>query len=85
MLAQDMIQDLRLTIDPDGVGLSSDGSQVCEGEVVSRLSTDEWVVVQVAGSRTIVVLLTDKNINLMDVAESVNRLKKTSFDNICML
>jgi len=85
MLAQDMIQDLRLTIDPDGVGLSSGGSQVCEGEVVSRLSTDEWVVVQVAGSRTIVVLLTDKNINLMDVAESVNRLKKTSFDNICML
>lgn len=82
MLAQDMIQDLRLTTATVG-GL--DGQVIGEGEVVSRLSTDEWVVVQVAGARTIVVVLTDKNINLMDVAESVSRLKKTSFDNICML
>eukprot|EP00088_Acartia_fossae_P020672 TRINITY_DN2220_c0_g1_i1.p1 TRINITY_DN2220_c0_g1~~TRINITY_DN2220_c0_g1_i1.p1 ORF type:complete len:475 (-),score=112.44 TRINITY_DN2220_c0_g1_i1:487-1911(-) len=78
MLAQDFLQDLKTAAGPDGL-LGG------EGEIVSRLSSDEWVVLQVAGARTIVVLLTEKNINLMDVAESVNRLKKTSFDNICML
>jgi len=72
MLAQDLILDLARS----GSG---------EGEVCTKLSNDEWVVVQVAGARTIVVILTEKNINLIDVAESVNKLKKTSFDNICML
>jgi len=80
MLAQDFIQDLKMT-SASNSGVVGDG----EGEIVARLSTDEWIVVQVAGSRTIVVILTEKNINLMDVAESVNRLMKTSFDNICML
>jgi len=72
MLAQDLLLDL-----------ARSGSD--EGEVCTKLSNDEWVVVQVAGARTIVVILTEKNINLIDVAESVNKLKKTSFDNICML
>jgi hypothetical protein len=32
-----------------------------------------------------VVLLHEKNLNLMEVGEEVARLKKASFDNICML
>jgi hypothetical protein len=56
-----------------------------EGEIMAKTWTEEWVVVQVAGARTIVVLLHDKNLNLMEVSESVSRLEKTRFDSICML
>lgn len=56
-----------------------------EGEVSAKLATEDWLVVQVAGARTIIVLLHEKNLNLMEVAEEVAKLKKSSFDNICML
>lgn len=56
-----------------------------DGEVMAKMSTEEWVVVQVAGARVIVILLQDKNLNLMEVAETVSRTGKASFDSICML
>ena len=55
------------------------------GEVMVKLSSDEWVVVQVSGPRIILQLFSDKNLNLIEVAEAVTRLEKTSFDSICML
>jgi len=48
-----------------------------EGEVSAKTATEDWLVVQVAGARTIIVHLHDKNLNLMEVA----KLKKSSFDN----
>lgn len=56
-----------------------------DGEVMARTSSEEWVVVQVAGARVIVILLQDKNLNIMEVAEAVSRTEKASFDSICML
>jgi len=56
-----------------------------DGQVMAKLWTEEWVVVEVAGARTIVLILQDKNLNLMEVAEAVAKLEKTSFDSICML
>ncbi len=56
-----------------------------EAEATAKLATEEWVVVQLAGARTIIVLLHDKNLNLTEVAEEVARLRRASFDNICML
>jgi len=55
------------------------------GEVMVKMSTDEWVVVQLAGPRIILQLFQDKNLNLIEVADAVSRLEKTSFDSICML
>jgi hypothetical protein len=73
-LAADLAADLRRS-----------GGQA-EAEVTAKLAaSEEWVMVQVAGARTIVVLLHEKNLNLMEVGEEVARLKKASFDNICML
>jgi hypothetical protein len=71
-LAADFISDLRR-------------SGRTEGEVSAKLASEEWLVVQVAGARTIIVLLQEKNLNLLEVAEEVAKLKKSSFDNICML
>jgi len=55
------------------------------GEVIAKLSTDQWVVVRVAGVRTVIVLLNQRNLNLMEVAEEVARLDKSSFGTVCML
>ncbi len=55
------------------------------GEVSAKLASEEWVVVQVAGARAVIVLLQEKSLNLMEVAEEVAKLKKSKFDNICML
>jgi hypothetical protein len=55
------------------------------GEVSAKLASEEWVVVQVAGARAVIVLLQEKSLNLMEVAEEVAKLKKSNFDNICML
>jgi len=55
------------------------------GEVTAKLNTDQWVVVRVAGVRTVVVLLNQRNLNLMEVTEEVARLDKSSFGTICML
>ena len=55
------------------------------GEVTAKLNTDQWVVVRVAGVRTVIVLLNQKNLNLMEVSEEVGRLDKSSFGKICML
>ena len=56
-----------------------------EGEVVAKLNNDNWVVVRVAGVRTIVIVLTIKNLNLLDVSEEVAKLDKSSFSKICFL
>ena len=55
------------------------------GEVTAKLHTDQWVVVRVAGVRTVVVVLQARNLNLMEVAEEVGRLDRSSFGKICML
>jgi len=55
------------------------------GEVTAKLATDQWVVVRVAGVRTVIVLLQQRNLNLMEVTEEVARLDKTSFGSVCML
>jgi len=55
------------------------------GEVTVKLATDQWIVARMAGERTVLVLLMQKNLNLMEVAEEVGRLYKTCFDNICMM
>ena len=47
-----------------------------------KLHTDQWLVVRVAGLRTVVVLLQQKNLNLMEVAEEVARLDRASFGKI---
>jgi len=56
-----------------------------EGEIVAKMWSEDWVVVQVAGTRTIVVILHERNHNLMEVAEAVAKLQRTNFDSICML
>ena len=72
-LAADLAADLRRT-------------GQTEAEVTAKLAaSEEWVVLQLVGARTIIVLLHERNLNLMEVAEEVARLKKASFDNICML
>ena len=71
-IGADFIEDLR-------------NSGFSEGEIMAKTWSEEWVVVQVAGARTIIVLLHDKNLNLMEVAEEVSRLEKNRFDSICML
>jgi len=55
------------------------------GEVTAKLSTDQWVVVRVSGVRTIIVLLNQRNLNLMEVTEEVARLDKSSFGSVCIL
>ena len=55
------------------------------GEVTVKLSTDQWVVARCAGARTILVLMMQKNLNLMEVAEEVAKLDKSCFENICMI
>lgn len=72
-LAADLAADLRRA------------GQTEAAEATARLATEEWAVVQLAGARTIVFLLHDKNLNLTEVAEEVARLRRASFDNICML
>jgi len=71
-IAADFVEDLKK------IGKS-------DGEIVAKMWTEDWVVVQVAKTRTIVFILQDKNLNLMEVAESVTRLRRTNFDSICML
>ena len=72
-LAADLAADLRRT-------------GQTEAEVTAKLAaSEEWVVLQLVGARTIIVQLHERNLNLMEVAEEVARLKKASFDNICML
>ncbi len=71
-IGADFVEDLR-------------NSGFSEGEIMAKTWSEEWVVVQVAGARTIIVLLHDKNLNLMEVAEEVSRLEKNRFDSICML
>jgi len=55
------------------------------GEVTAKLNTDQWVVVRVTGVRTVIVLLNQKNLNLMEVSEEVARLDKSSFSRISLL
>jgi len=55
------------------------------GELMVKLGSEEWVVVQAAGARIIIQLLLDKNLNLIDVSEAVAKLDKSNFDSICML
>jgi len=55
------------------------------GEVTAKLNTDQWVVVRVAGVRTVIVLLNQRNLNLMEVTEEVARLDKSSFGSVCLL
>ena len=55
------------------------------GEVTVKLATDQWIVARTAGARTVLVLLLQRNLNLMEVEEEVTKLYKTSFDNICMM
>ena len=54
-------------------------------ELTGKLSNDEWLVVRVAGVRTILIILTMKNLNLLEVSEEVAKLDKTSFSKICLL
>ena len=63
--------------------LKRQGNQ--DGELMVKLGSEEWVVVQAAGARIIIQLLQDKNLNLIDVSEAVARLEKANFDSICML
>jgi hypothetical protein len=72
-LAAELMADLRRSGEGGG------------GEVSAKLASEEWVVVQVAGARAVIVLLQEKSLNLMEVAEEVAKLKKSNFDNICML
>ena len=53
--------------------------------MTANLNTDQWLVVRVAGVRTVIVILNQKNLNLMEVSEEVARLDKSSFGRICML
>jgi len=55
------------------------------GEVTAKLSSDQWLVVRVAGVRTVIVILQQKNLNLMEVAEEIQQLDKSSFAKICLL
>jgi len=52
------------------------------GEITAKLHNDQWLVVRLAGLRTVVVLLQQKNLNLMEVAEEVARLDRASFSKI---
>lgn len=82
---------VKSTVEPGNenlVQLATDLSadlQETGGEVTTKLNTDQWLVVRVVGVRTVVVLLNTRNLNLMEVAEEVSRLDKTSFGSICML
>ena len=71
-VAADFVEDLRRGSDT-------------HSQVMAKLWSEEWVVVEVAGARTIVFILQDKNLNLMEVAEAMTKLEKASFDSICML
>ena len=55
------------------------------GEVTGKLGNDQWIVVRVAGVRTIIIILTLKNLNLLEVSEEVSKLDKSSFSKICLL
>ena len=55
------------------------------GEVTGKLGNDQWIVVRVAGVRTIIIMLTLKNLNLLEVSEEVLKLDKSSFSKICLL
>jgi len=55
------------------------------GEVTGKLSSDQWLVVRVAGARTVIILLAVKNLNLLEVSEEVAKLDKSSFAKICLL
>jgi len=55
------------------------------GEVTGKLSSDKWMVVRVAGLRTVIIILSLKNLNLLEVSEEVAKLDKSSFAKICLL
>ena len=55
------------------------------GEVTGKLSSDQWLVVRVAGARTVIIILAVKNLNLLEVSEEVAKLDKSSFGKICLL
>jgi len=81
---------VKSTVDPGNeslVNLAADlSSDLPEGgEVTAKLNYDQWLVVRVAGVRTVIVLIGQKNLNLMEVAEEVARLDKSSFGRICLL
>jgi len=81
---------VKSTVDPGNENLVNLASELATdllegGEVTAKLNTDQWVVVRVAGVRTVIVLLSQKNLNLMEVSEEVARLDKSSFGRICLL
>ena len=82
---------LKSTLEPGNEHLVSLAAELTcdlasgEGEVVAKLNNDSWVVVRVAGVRTTVIILTIKNLNLLDVSEEVAKLDKSSFSKICFL
>eukprot|EP00092_Neocalanus_flemingeri_P001140 GFUD01001214.1.p1 GENE.GFUD01001214.1~~GFUD01001214.1.p1 ORF type:complete len:430 (-),score=156.20 GFUD01001214.1:124-1413(-) len=81
---------VKSTVDPGNENLVNLAAELASdlpegGEVTAKLNTDQWVVVRVAGVRTVIVLLNQKNLNLMEVSEEVARLDKSSFGRICLL
>ena len=56
-----------------------------DGEVVGKLNNDNWLVVRMAGLRTVVIILNMKNLNLLEVSEEVMKLDKSCFAKICFL
>eukprot|EP00090_Calanus_glacialis_P007418 TRINITY_DN15853_c0_g1_i1.p1 TRINITY_DN15853_c0_g1~~TRINITY_DN15853_c0_g1_i1.p1 ORF type:complete len:430 (-),score=152.12 TRINITY_DN15853_c0_g1_i1:44-1333(-) len=81
---------VKSTVDPGNENLVNLASELASdlpegGEVTAKLNTDQWLVVRVAGVRTVIVILNQKNLNLMEVSEEVARLDKSSFGRICML
>jgi len=56
-----------------------------DGEVVGKLNNDHWLVVRMAGLRTVVIILNMKNLNLLEVSEEVMKLDKSCFAKICLL
>jgi len=62
-------------------------SDLCgqDGEVVGKLNNDNWLLVRMAGLRTVVIILNMKNLNLLEVSEEVMKLDKSCFAKICLL
>jgi len=80
----DIVSSDMVRLAGDLVGDLSQLNKQKGGEVTVKLATDQWIVARRAGERTVLVLLMQKNLNLMEVAEEVGKLYKTCFDNICM-
>ena len=82
---------VKSTVEPGSEALLSLAAEVTAdlpasgGEVTTKLSSDQWMVVRVAGLRTVIIILSLKNLNLLEVSEEVAKLDKSSFAKICLL